>query len=517
MSKSEENTPNVSPGAPRGGLRRALYGAVIVSLVLPGVIAGLSLIYLNLQHTIESETRVRAESLADLLQAGMINPMWDMAPETGRPLIDAIATDPSVRVVEVRDVHGVVQIEFRRQSPDSTPPIVVNRPVAHQGEALGEARIAYSTEAAVGDARRASLRLLSIVALQLLVSFFLIGAWLSRRVLRPLETLRLSARRIADGDLQSGVSFPQSDEFGQLAESLDVMRDSLAQSVTRLEERVEERTQALKAVNARLQKTLDDLQRMQNRLVQSEKLASLGSLVAGVAHELNTPIGTGVTVVSTIADRCVELRRLIEQGIRRSQLDATLDDIGKAADLAQASLQRAARLVQDFKQVAVDQTSSRRRTFDLHELLREMMVAVRLRHKRAPVAFEIDVPPGIPMDSYPGTLEQVLTNLIDNSVIHGAEGRSGCVVTITAKPHEAGVVLTVADNGRGIPAASLPRVFDPFFTTRLGQGGSGLGLSIVYGLVTGILGGHIEVQSEEGRGTRFTLELPTSAPQRDLS
>ena len=496
------------------GLRRALYVALILSLVLPGIVAGFMLIYLSLQRTLESETRVRAEKIAELLQAGMTMPLWEMAPETGRPLVTAIAADPSVTLIKVYDINNGVLLEYARQALSEAAPIVRTRAITRDGEYLGQVVINYSTAAAIDEAWRASAQLLAIIALQLLVSFILIGAWLSRRVLKPLETLRLSANRITEGDLQSAVPALRNDEFGQLSARLDAMRDSLAQSVARLEERVEERTFALRAVNSRLQTTLDNLQRMQNLLVQSEKLASLGSLVAGVAHELNTPIGTGVTVVSTISDKCVELRRQIERGIRRSQLDAMIDDIETASALAQKSLQRAARLIHDFKQVAVDQTSSRRREFEIHEMLREMMAAVRLRHKHSPVEIEVIAPPGIAMDSYPGTLEQALTNLIDNAIIHGAEGRADCVVTIVATRQDSRATLTVTDNGNGIPAENLARIFDPFFTTQLGKGGSGLGLSIVYGLVTGVLGGHIAVESVAGRGTTFALELPLVAPKR---
>ena len=496
------------------GLRRALYVALILSLVLPGIVAGFMMIYLSLQRTLESETRVRAEKIAELLQAGMTMPLWEMAPETGRPLVTAIAADPSVTLIKVYDINNGVLLEYARQALSEAAPIVRTRAITRDGEYLGQVVINYSTATAIDEAWRASAQLLSIIALQLLVSFILIGAWLSRRVLKPLETLRLSANRITEGDLQSAVPALRNDEFGQLSARLDAMRDSLAQSVARLEERVEERTFALRAVNSRLQTTLDNLQRMQNLLVQSEKLASLGSLVAGVAHELNTPIGTGVTVVSTISDKCVELRRQIERGIRRSQLDAMIDDIETASALAQKSLQRAARLIHDFKQVAVDQTSSRRREFEMHEMLREMMAAVRLRHKHSPVAIEVIAPPGIAMDSYPGTLEQVLTNLIDNAIIHGAEGRADCVVTIEATRQDARTTLTVTDNGNGIPAENLARIFDPLFTTQLGKGGSGLGLSIVYGLVTGVLGGHIVVESVAGGGTTFALELPLVAPKR---
>ncbi len=512
--RTATDSATAAGGRQQRGLRRALYVVLILSLVLPGIVAGFALIYLSLQRTLESETRVRAEKLADLLQAGMTMPLWEMAPETGRPLVTAIAADPSVTLITVYDINNGVLLDYERQTQSKVAPIVITRAIARDSEYLGQVVIRYSTSAAIDEAWRASVRLLTIIALQLLVSFILIGAWLSRRVLNPLETLRLSANRIAAGDLHSVVPVLRSDEFGQLSARLDAMRNSLAQSVARLEERVEERTFALKAVNTRLQTTLDDLQRMQNLLVQSEKLASLGSLVAGVAHELNTPIGTGVTVVSTISDKCLELRRQIDQGIRRSQLDAMIDDIETASTLAQKSLQRAARLIHDFKQVTVDQTSSRRREFEMHDMLREMMAAVRLRHKHTPVDIKVIAPPGIAMDSYPGTLEQVLTNLIDNAIIHGAEGRSDCVVTIAAARQGRYATLTVTDNGNGIPAENLDRIFDPFFTTQLGKGGSGLGLSIVYGLVTGLLGGHIAVESIAGQGTTFALELPLVAPER---
>ncbi len=494
------------------GLRRALAVAIIFSLVIPGIATGLILILLNLQQSIESDAHTRTEKLADLLQAGLELPLWDMAPNTAEPLIAAIAADPSVIAIEVSDPTRTTVLWHSKPSAGNAAPIIVSRTITHQGELLGEVTLRYSTQAAMDEAWRASWRLVAVIAIQLLASLVLLGLWLSRRALRPLRSLRHAAERIASGDMQTPVATLGRDEFGELANRLDDMRRALAESVNHLEEQVDERTCALKAVNARLQATLDELQRMQNHLVQAEKLASLGSLVAGVAHELNTPIGTGVTVVSTIVDKCNELHRQINAGIRRSQLDAMLDDIAQAATLAQGSLQRAARLVHDFKQVAVDQTSARRRDFELRDTLNEMMAAVRLRHKHAPVRFEIDIPPGIVLDSYPGTLEQVLGNLIDNAVVHGGEGRPSCRIVVAGETAAAGVRISVADDGNGIEAQHLARVFDPFFTTRLGKGGSGLGLSIAYNLVTAVLGGQIQVESSVGKGTRFTIELPLTAP-----
>ena len=498
----------------QGGLRRELFFALVLSLVIPGIVAGMSMIYFNLQRTVVTEMHARAEKLADLLQAGMVIPLWEMAPDLGKPLIEAIATDPAVEMIEVSDIQNKRVLSFHHETKSEFDPISVVRPIVRDGEVLGEVRLSYTITAAVNQAKRSALRLSGIVALQLLATLALLGAWLSKRVLKPLETLRRSADRIAGGDLHSKVPALQHDEFGLLSAQLDAMRNSLAQSLSQMEVRVEKRTRELREVNTRLQATLDDLQRMQNRLVQSEKLASLGSLVAGVAHELNTPIGTCVTVISTVTDKCAELRKLVDAGIRRSQLEAILGEIELSGTLAQRNLQRAARLIHDFKQIAVDQTSSRRRKFELHELLRETMLTLGLRHKHAPVTIESKVPTGIEMDSYPGAIEQVLANLIENALTHGAQGRSTCAIDISAAQGESHVMLTVADNGNGIPPENLPKIFDPFFTTRMGQGGSGLGLSIVYGLVTGMLGGHITVDSPPGGGTRFVLELPWSAPER---
>jgi signal transduction histidine kinase len=517
---SRNSTPATSADSAsdrhRSGLRRALFVALTLALVLPGIVAGALLIYLNLQHTVDSDARVRAEKLADILQAGLALPLWEITPESGIPLLDAVSTDVSVDAIHVIDAEGTSVLEFSRsdeKGEDTAGPMTIKRTITKSGETLGEVTLVYGTTRAREAAMQTSRVLLAVVVVQLLVSFLLLGAWLTRRVLRPLDALRVSAETIAGGDLQSPVPSLRADEFGALASRLESMRDSLAQAVTGLEERVERRTNELQEVNARLQGTLEDLRRMQQSLVQSEKLASLGSLVAGLSHELNTPIGTGVTIVSTIVERCADLQKQVESGIRRSQLDAFVDDVTRASHLAQSSLERAARLLLDFKQVAVDQTSSRRREFQLAELVREMMVALNIRYKHSLVRIALHIPDGIAMDSYPGAIEQIVSNLVENAVVHAFEGRAQCRVDIAAQALGERVVLTVTDNGNGIPAEHQSHIFDPLFTTRLGKGGSGLGLSIAYGLVTGMLGGQISVDSAPGAGARFTLDLPLTAPE----
>lgn len=514
MSETHSQPPVEKSKPAQSGLRRALLVALAVSLVLPGIAAGFILIYLNLQRTVEVDARVRTEKFADLLQAGLTLPLWQVAPSSAQPLLEAVATDPSVSSIEVHDPGGATLLEFHRGEASPAGAIVVSRKIAKEGEVLGEVTVRYATSAARDEASRASLLLLAVIVIQLVASLVLIGAWLARRVLSPLDVLCASAEAISAGDLRTEVPALQADEFGTLASKLDFMRGSLAQSVTELEDRVEKRTRELLDVNARLEVTLEDLRRAQHSLVQSEKLASLGSLVAGVAHELNTPIGTCVTVVTTISERCALLRKEIEEGLRRSQLDAFLDNIEECSRLASSNLERAATLVEDFKLVAVDQTSSRRRQFDLSETARETLVAIKLRHKREPIQIDLDIPEHIHMDSYPGALGQIFTNLIENAMVHGFTDRPRGSIRISAQPEGEWLNLTIADDGKGIAPEHQAKIFDPFFTTKLGQGGSGLGLSIVYGLVTGLLGGSISLQSSLGRGTTFTLRIPLCAPER---
>ncbi|HJU99718.1 MAG TPA: CHASE domain-containing protein [Burkholderiaceae bacterium] len=268
------------------------------------------------------------------------------------------------------------------------------------------------------------------------------------------------------------------------------------------------------AAHADLSAALASLQLAQANLITSEKMASLGALVAGVAHELNTPIGNSLLTATALGDRVADFERKLsgEGGVKRSALVAHLADAGKACAIIAASLARAADLITSFKQVAVDQSSGLRRRFLLEEVVRDVLAtfAVQLRHAACTV--EVDVEAGLELLSYPGSVGQVLSNLLNNALLHGFDGGGG-TVTISARRHGASeAVLRFADNGKGMSERTLRQVFDPFFTTRLGQGGSGLGMHIVYNMVTGVLHGRIDVQSAPGQGTCVTLTLPLEAP-----
>ena len=259
------------------------------------------------------------------------------------------------------------------------------------------------------------------------------------------------------------------------------------------------------------------LQDAQAQLVAQEKLAALGSLMAGVAHELNTPIGNSLLIASTMQAKTQQIAALMNgPGLRRSELTIFVEDSHTAAQLVMRGLTSAAGLVNSFKQVAVDRTTEQRRFFNLHQVCHEIVATMTNRIRVAGHGIDIDIAETIGLDSYPGPFGQVITNFINNALLHaftpGDAGKMRLRASLMDNGH---VLVAFSDNGGGIPAEHLGRIFDPFFTTKLGQGGSGLGLSISHNIVTSLLGGQIAVTSSANEGTRFSLELPLTAPEPD--
>ncbi len=286
-----------------------------------------------------------------------------------------------------------------------------------------------------------------------------------------------------------------------------------------LERRVLERTQEIEAVNGELHAALEKLQSAQSEIVQSAKMAALGALVAGVAHELNTPIGNGVTMASVLQVRTDDLHAAVEAGsLRRSELESYAEDMRSGADILLRNLSRAAELIASFKQVATDRTSASRRVFDLREMIDDQLVMLQPLLQSAAIAMEVQVEKGVILDSYPGALGQVIANLIVNATQHAFEGRDQRAIAISAREVQGAIEMQVSDNGIGILELDRPRIFDPFYTTKVGKGGTGLGLNIAYNLATNVLGGRITLAAKDASraGATFQIILAKHAPRPDL-
>lgn len=273
-----------------------------------------------------------------------------------------------------------------------------------------------------------------------------------------------------------------------------------------------ELTKQVLQANLELEQALRQLKETQARLVQNEKLVSLGGMVAGIAHEINTPVGVGVLASSALHDLALKFKQEYESGsLKRTDMDRFVATAGESTAIILRNLNRAAKLVESFKQVAVDHASDERRRFPLKAYLNEVLLNLQPQLKKTTCQVEVDCPDSLVVDTHPGAIAQIVTNLVNNSLIHGFESRQNGHIRIAAAEQGDGVTLRYSDDGHGIPPEYLSRVFDPFFTTRRGGGGSGLGMHIVYNLVTQRLGGTIDLSSEPGHGVQIVIRFPAQA------
>ena len=282
-----------------------------------------------------------------------------------------------------------------------------------------------------------------------------------------------------------------------------------------LEEIVARRTAELTSANLEINQTLIMLRTTQEDLVEREKLASLGSVVAGVAHEVNTPIGVGVTAASSLKHATQGIAEKLQSNtLKKSDLTGYFEIAQRSADILERNLGRAAELIRSFKQVAVDQSSETVRVIELGSYVKDVLTSLQPALRKAGHRVEVSAGDRLELKTSPSALWQIVSNLVMNSILHAFDKDQNGVITIAIERVGASARLTYTDNGRGMPADIRRRIFEPFFTTKRGRGGSGLGLSIVYNLVTKTLGGTIAVNSAPGEGSEFVITIPVRERER---
>ena len=292
-------------------------------------------------------------------------------------------------------------------------------------------------------------------------------------------------------------------------------QEALAELNADLEQHVARRTQQLEVTNRELQGTLETLKKTQAQLIQAEKMTLLISLVAGVAHEINTPVSMGLTAASHLDQKTQELEHLIAtDALKRSDLDAYVKVAHEANRIILRNMQLASERIQGFKSIAVDQASGERRRFQMKTYLEDVLLSLRPKLKKVPHTITIVCPSDLEIDSYPGAFSQIFGDLIINSLEHGFEHKEqGEIhITVTTQPENM-LLISYRDNGKGMDEEQCARIFDAFFTTKRQQGGSGLGMNVVYNLVTRKLQGQIECESVLGVLTEFRMHLPLTTGQ----
>jgi two-component system NtrC family sensor kinase len=330
---------------------------------------------------------------------------------------------------------------------------------------------------------------------------FLLFSYCQKLITIPLGKLESAMNYIADGTADLSQRLQYQDKHNEISR--------VSANFNRIIEKIEDLMLTAKNKNVELSETIEKLNQMQDMLVESEKMASLGSLVAGVAHEVNTPIGIGITATSSLLDEILKLNEaMANKTLSSKMLTLSLSRIAKATQLTLDHLYRVSNLISSFKQVAVDQSIDDDREINLKQYIGEIYNSLQPRFKHSPIIFSLDAPEKIILTLNPGVLAQVLSNLIINAYIHAFEENQKGHINLSVKEEQDQIWISIKDDGKGMGEDALKNVFEPFYTTQRHKGGTGLGTNIVYNIINHKFGGTIHCESTLGEGSTFIFSIP---------
>lgn len=378
-----------------------------------------------------------------------------------------------------------------RNEADGVPKDRLTAPLREDGVTIGAIELLVDTSDSMALIRK-RVQIIVIVGLGITIALLLSLSYIIRKLLlRPLLNIRSAAVSVRQGLPYKDLSEDSSQEIAEVASAFNGM-------VANLEGRY-----------AELKQAMDIVQQTQKQLVESEKMVALGSLVAGVSHEINTPIGIGVTAITYMDEKSRAFQEIYREGkMKRSDLEDYLRLVQETTGMIQTNLVRASELIRSFKQVAVDRSARATRRIELKGYIQEVLVSLQPNLKKTKHRVAVEGPEDIELDTDPGAISQLFTNLIQNSLVHAFGPEDEGLMEIRLERRADRVTMRYSDNGKGMPPEVVARIFDPFFTTNRGGGGTGLGMHIVYNLVGQSLGGTIACESRPGQGTTFTIEIP---------
>ena len=514
-------------------MNRIYLRLIVIFVVIVTAVLAISATYS--QHKLSDQLELRDSQLRQSVQARLqisLPPaLWNLDKAKVDSLIEAEMIAPEVKAIRVFDINvsnlfsGKVRNEQGKIVNATSAPIygdIVDAPLTYSefdpGNTntqklanIGQVEIKFSHDQ-INAALNAELehKIIEILTLDFIL---VITLSLSLRVVfLPLRQLRDSLNDLAVHETDEVEELPENrkDELGEVAIGFNRIQRKMKSTISRARQSEE----LAKRASLNAEKTLNELRVAQDSLIQAERMASLGGLVAGVAHEINTPVGITLTGASILQEATDKICAAMNAGaIKKSQIQEYLSTATESARLIMANAQRAAELIHSFKQISVDQTSELRRPFKVKEYIDEVIMCLHPRLKKTNVQIKVNCAEEIEVDSYSGAFAQILTNLVMNSLTHAFDANDVGCIDICAVLNKEMLIMEFSDDGKGIRPEYLSKIFDPFFTTQLGKGGSGLGLNIVFNLIVKKLGGSINVESRLGKGAHFTIRIPRVAPE----
>lgn len=483
------------------------------------------IIALNAQSTLSTNNRHREETRLKALEAIPIIKnvhLYQLQQTSGELKFFASYNSKDIGPwpPQLQRIVALSEQQLPLISPDQ---LELGREVSLDGQLLGYVYVRASL-APLQQSQRNQNFITIVIALLALAMSYLLAVKLQSRFTRPLHVLLELVHKVAkEKDYRVRAPGVNLEELNQLSRAFNTMMDRIEGQLRKreqaeqeikqlnqsLEQKITERTDALRESNQELLNTLATLHQYQNQIVETEKMASLGQMVAGIAHEVNTPIGLGVTASTLLQDKVQEIEHAFEnKTLTANQLARFLQDSKENLGIIYRNLERAAGLISSFKQVAVDQSNESQRQFNMAQLINEVMLSLRPNLKKTTHQLQIDCPSDLVVSSKPGPINQILINLIMNSLVHAFEQGESGIITIKVSLQQHRCYIHYADNGKGVPEHIRKKIFDPFVTTKRGEGGSGLGMHLVYNLVTQALNGKIRVESTLGAGIQIDIDFP---------
>ena len=470
----------------------------------------------------------RSDQLANMLHGldsfpDVLNAHIYSAPINGQtPQMLALYTRSTSTAAESK-INDLARYFTARLDEDNQV-IEIIRPINIEEQTLGYVYVRMSSESFFSYVSGTRMVQVATIVL-IIIAAFLVALKYGQMLANPIQDTNLMLQKVARSrDYSLRFSASNVREYDHMLDSINILLSRVEEYISkqqqaerelqtlnsRLEEEVNQRTVALKSANNELIQTLEKLHQFQRQIVENEKMASLGDMVAGVAHEVNTPIGLGITASTMMLDRLAVIdQQFKDKTLKASAMERFINESRENLNIIYRNLDRAAQLISSFKQVAVDQTSEEAREVNVKQLIEETLMSMRPRLKKVTHTINIDCPETLNVMCKAGPLNQILINLIMNSLIHAFETvENGKIDVIARLTDDQKLKIIYKDNGSGIPTSIKKRIFDPFVTTKRGQGGSGLGMHLVFNLVTQALNGNIKLESEEGNGVEFTLTFP---------
>lgn len=397
------------------------------------------------------------------------------------------------------------------------------RPIYNNKELVGYVYMRGSLES-LDDYIKQKIFIDILLTLLILVVVYFIAIKVQKRIAKPIEQLSMLLQDVSKNhNYDARAPATNVKEITALSNSLNIMltrtqrqlkrhekdKEEIKQLNQSLEGKVNQRTIALREANQELLATLERMHQYQTQIVENEKMASLGQMVAGVAHEVNTPIGLGITSSTLLRDKLADVRiSFDEKKLTSNQLKRFIDEGIENLDLIYRSLNRVADLISNFKKVAVIQDDGAKIHINIHKLISDILISIHSELVVKKPTITINCPTDLIVQSKPEPLQQIFQQLLLNSIIHGFVGIENNKIVIDIEQAQEHIIITYSDNGQGVDKTIQHRIFDPFVTSKRGQGASGLGMHLVYNLVTQALGGRILFDLEEKQGTRFIITIP---------